>query len=166
VQRATKLRLLDFLVPFLSAIGLVSKTVYGVTLGWWLDPWLQRRANLALLDDVRAHFNFIVADGKIAKPKRTTVLPFDYASVAIIHKNVVFGFTRGRGDVSVSVAPCCALNDSYEIGRAIACIDGERLSEHYLVNDFESAAKLLRPRMEALNSAFSEQNYADIRQRI
>jgi hypothetical protein len=154
------------MVPFLSGIGLVSKTVYGVALGWWLDPWLQRRANRALLDDVRENFNFVVADGQIANPQRTAVLPFDYASVAIIHKNVVFCFTRGRGDLSVSVAPSSAPKDSYEIGRTMACIDGKRLSEDYLVNDFESAAKLLRPRMEALNSAFSEQNYPTIRQRI
>jgi hypothetical protein len=69
-------------------------------------------------------------------------------------------------DVSVSVSPACAPNDSYEIGRAMACIDGKRLSEHYLVNGFESVAELLQPRIEALNSAFSEQNYPGIRQRI
>jgi hypothetical protein len=167
VQRETKLRLLDFfVVPFFTGIGFVFKAAYAIGFAWWLDPWCQRKANRALLDDVQASFYSLVSDGQITHPKRTTVLPFDYASVKIVYRNALFCFTRGRGDVTVSVSPRHAPDESYELGRALAAVDGKRLSEHYLVNDLESAAKLLRPRMEALNSAFSEETYSGIRQRI
>jgi len=55
VQNTTKHRILDALTPVLVGFGFIVKVLYGAAFSWWLDPWLQRKANRALLDDVQSN---------------------------------------------------------------------------------------------------------------
>jgi len=54
VDRAGKRRVLDFLAPLFPGVGFVVKLFYKIIFAWWLDPWLQGKANRALWDDVQA----------------------------------------------------------------------------------------------------------------
>lgn len=51
-------------LPILLA-GFVVKTIYRTIFGWWLDPWLQRKANESLLEDVRATLSFLFSIGRV-----------------------------------------------------------------------------------------------------
>jgi hypothetical protein len=165
VQNTTKHRILDALSPVLVAFGFIVKSIYGAAFSWWLDPWLQRKANRALLDDVRSSLYFLVSQAK-AVNSRSAVLPFDYASVEVLWENLFFVITRGRGDVSVSIAPAHARNDLNELGPTIAALEGRHFSERDVVHDLGGAAALLQPRLALLNSAFSEREYSSTKKRI
>jgi len=43
---------------------------------------------------VQANFYFLVPNGEVSIPQQTAILPFDYASVKVIYKNVSFSFTE------------------------------------------------------------------------
>jgi hypothetical protein len=104
VQQATKYRILTALIPFFVGVGFVVKTLYKAGFSWWLDPWLQRKANRALLYDLQSNLYFLVSQAKVINSPGP-VLPFDYASVDILWENLFFVFTRGRGELNVSIAP-------------------------------------------------------------
>jgi hypothetical protein len=165
VQNTTKNRILDALSPVLVGFGFIVKVLYSAVFSWWLDPWLQRKANRALLDDVQSNMYFLVSQAK-AVNSPSAVLPFDYSSVEVLWENLYFVITRGRGDVSVSVAPAHARNELNELGPTIAALEGRHFSEHDVVHDLGGAADLLRPRLALLNSAFSEQEYPRTKARI
>ena len=109
MQNTTKHRILDALSPVLVGFSFIVKALYGAAFSWWLDPWLQRKANRALLDDVQSNLYFLVSQAK-AVNSPGTALPFDYASVEVLWENLSFVITRGGGDVDVSVAPTHAPN--------------------------------------------------------
>ena len=146
-------------------VGLIVKMLYSAGFSWWLDPWLQRKANLALLNDVQSNLDFVVSQAK-AVHSPSPVLPFDYASVNLLWENLFFVITRGRGELNVCVAPRHAQHDLNELGPTIAALEGRHLSERDAVNNLSDAAALLRPRLGLLNAAFSEQEYAHTKARI
>lgn len=165
MQQATKNRILNALSPFFVAVGSIFKTLYTAGFSWWLDPWLQRKANQALLSDVQSNLYFLVSQAK-AVNSQSPVLPFDYASVNVLWETLFFVITRGRGELNVSVAPSHARGELNELGPTIAALEGRNFSEHHVINDLSDAAALLRSRLDLLNAAFSEQEYARTKARI
>jgi hypothetical protein len=155
----------NVVIPFLAGIGFAVLGIYRLTLAWWLDPPLQRKSNRALLDDVQRNLYFLVSQAEMVKSPRA-VLPFDYSSVEILWGNLFFTITRGRGDVSVSVAPRHARSERFDLGPTIAAVEGRNFSAKDVIHDLVEAGALLRPRMDLLNAAFSEQRYSDTRERI
>ena len=140
--------LLELIRPPIRLVGFVVKTIYRTIFGWWLDPWLQRKANESLVDDVRASLPFLFPSGTIAEHPQIRVLSFDYASIEIAWENVLFSFTRGREETNVLVAPRHAPNMSYELGPVIAAIKDSHYSDRYAVNHLRGAANLLQPNLE------------------
>ena len=165
MQRATKHRVLNALSPFFVGVGFIVKTIYSAGFSWWLDPWLQRKANRALLNDVQSNLDFVVSQAK-AVNSPSPVLPFDYASVNLLWEDLFFVITRGRGELNVCVAPRHAQDELNELGSTIAALEGRHSSERDAVNNLSDAAALLRPRLDLLNAAFSEQEYARTKARI
>ena len=164
MDRVTERRVFDQLVPIFLGIGFVIKMLYKVVFGWWLDPWLQRRENRVLWDDVQANFYFLTSKARVDLSGPTTIHPFDYASVEIPWENLLVTITRGRGDTAVSVAPRHAPRENYELGPLIAALERRHYSERDIVNDLPSAANLLRPRLQQLNAAFSEEEFPRTKQ--
>ena len=140
MDRAGKRRVLDFLAPLFLGVGFVANVFYKITFAWWLDPWLQGKANRALWDDVQANFYFLTSESHIDLPSPTTILPFDYASVKIPWENLLVTITRGRGDTAVSVAPRHAPRENYELGRLIAALEQRPLCERDMVDTLSGAA--------------------------
>ena len=161
MQQATKLRILDFLSPVILGVGFIIKMLYTVAFAWWLDPWLKRKADRQLLDDTKANLGFLVSESSSIR-----VLPADWPTVEISWRNLLFTIVRWRGDTNVSIAPHHAPAEAYELGPLIAAIESRHFSERDIVDDLVDAAKLLRPRLQALNAAFSEQEFPRTRQRL
>ena len=116
--------------------------------------------------NVQANLFFLVSEGQLVSSRRVAVLPFDYASVEVLRENVLFIITRGRGELNVSVAPRHVPTESCELGSVIAALELRHLSERDLVSDLARVAGLLRPRLQALNAAFSEEEYPHIKKRL
>lgn len=152
--------------PPLLALAFIFKSIDKLFFEWWLDPWLQRRKNQSLRDDVQANLYFLYSEGQLVNEKHPKILPFDYAIVRIIFGNIVFCFTRGRDELNVSLSPRHAPNDSHLLSVVIAVLDSKDVTEQRGVSYLSEVAELLRPRLGALNEAFSEQAYPDFQERF
>lgn len=158
--------LIEYIRPPVLLVGFLIKTIYRVMFGWWLNPWLQRKANRSLIEDVRMYLPFLFPIGDFVKQRQIRVLPFDYALVELGWENLLFSFARGREETNVIVAPRHAPNMSYELGPVIAALENKRYSDRYVVNGLHDAANLLEPHLQALNAAFSECNFPIIKPRL
>ena len=166
MRKQNRQLLVEFIRPPLLIIDFVVKMIYGAIFGWWLDPWLQRKANQSLIEDIRAKLPFLFPIGDFVRYPRIRVLPFDYASVELGRENLLFSFTRGREETSVVVAPRWAPDSSYELGPVMAALEGKQYSDRYAVNNLHDVAKLLQPHLHTLNAAFSEREFPTIKQRL
>lgn len=166
MQQTTKRRLLEFVAPFFLKIGFIIKIVYYILFAWWLDPWLRRKANRALLDDITKNLYYLVSDPQTCVPRSLGVLKAEWPTVEIPWGNLLFTVVRWRGDTIVSVAPRHDPRESYELGPVVAALERRHFSERDVVNDLADAGNLLRPCLEALNAAFSEQEFPRIKARL
>ena len=157
---------ITILRPPLLALAFAFKIIHKICFAWWLDPWLQRRRNQSLCDDVQANLYFLYSGGQLITEKRPAILPFDYAIVRIIFGNIVFCFTRGRDELNVSLSPRHAPNDTHILPIVIAVLDSKDVTEQREVSYLPDVAELLRPRLDALNHAFSELSYPDFKERF
>jgi len=114
MQKNNRRLLVELIRPPLLLVGFLVNMIYRTFFRWWVDQWLQRKANKSIIEDVRANLPFLFSKGSIVEHPRIRVLPLDYASVEIGWENLLFSFTRGREDTNVVVAPCHAPNVSYE----------------------------------------------------
>jgi hypothetical protein len=80
MQRAIKSRVVEFVLrPLFIGIGFIVKMVYSVTFAWWLDPWMQRKANRALLDDITRYLYFLVSPSLADISAAIDILPSEWA---------------------------------------------------------------------------------------
>jgi hypothetical protein len=165
VQRETKHRILLFFAPVLLGVGFIVKMVYNAAFAWWLDPWLRRKANRALLDDITANLYFLVSEPQ-ANVRSIGVSQSEWPTAEISWKNLLFTVVRWRSDTIISIAPRHHPGKSYEIGPLVAALECRHFSKRDVVNGLPGAANLLRPRLQALNAAFSEQEFPHIKDRL
>jgi len=166
MRRQTRIRLMEFAWPLFAVLGFILKGIHQTLFAWWLDPWLQKRANQSLWDDVQADLYFLCTKGQRIEEKSTQVLPSDYASVCIVLGSVRFCFTRGRGELNVSLRPRDAPDDSYELALVIAALDSKDITEVTQLSDLADVGDLLRARLHDLNDAFSESQYPEFKSKF
>jgi hypothetical protein len=66
----------------------------------------------------------------------------------------------------MSVAPQDTPRESYQLASLIAALEGRHLSERDGMYNLADAGRLLRPRLQALNAAFSEQGFPAFKERL
>jgi len=152
--------------PPLLALAFIFKSIDKLCFAWWINPWLQKGKNQSLRDDVQANLYFLYSEGQLVNEKHPKILPLDYAIVRIIFGNIIFCFTRGRDELNVSLSPRHAPNDTHLLPVVIAVLDSKGVTEQKGVSYLSEVAELLRPRLDALNQAFSEQAYPDFQKRF
>ena len=168
MNRQTRERIITLLrPPFL----LVSFIVSGVfkALFWLPSIWSQRKDDEALWSEVQSNLYFLSSQGQRIETigeRRTKVLPFDYATVVLVFKNLCFYFTKGRRELNVSIAPRYARNDPFELRIVIAALDAKGIEEIPVAEYLSDIGDLLRPRVEAINDAFSETRYLEFRKKL
>jgi len=158
--------LITVLRPPLLVVAFIFKVIHKVFFVWWLDPWFQRKSNQALWDDVQANLYFLYSNGELIKEKHPQILPFDYASVSLVFDNIRFCFTRGREELNVSLSPRHAPMDTHQLPVVIAALDSKDVTELKPIAYFSEVGDLLRPRLDALNRAFSEKAYPDFKRKL
>lgn len=165
MDRRTRETLITFGRPVYVALGSLFAAIYKVMFGW-LEIGSQRKADSALLYDVRKKFFFLFPPAEIVKERWYRVLPFDYSSVSVSYKNICFCFTRGRGELNISLSPGHAPRAAQELRYVVATLDSVNISKVAASGDLDDAADLLRPRLEALNEAFSERRYSEFAKKL
>jgi hypothetical protein len=157
---------MELIWPLFALVGLFFKVSYDTFLGWWLDPWLQRKANRALWEDVQTSLYFMTEHGKLIKDKSTQILPFDYASVRVAYENLIFIFTRGRDELNISLASRHAPDETFRFSVVVAALDSTGVEEQRTPHSLSALASSLRSRLGALNDAFSDRNYPEFRKKL
>ena len=74
--------------------------------------------------------------------------------------------SRPEQMVDAGHAPQHAPRESYQLGPIFAALEGRHLSERDAVYDLADAGRLLHPRLQALNAAFSEQGFPTFKERL
>ena len=162
LERQTRESLITLTRPVYVLGSALARVVYKALFGWW-EIWSQRRADASLLHDIRVNLPFLFPGAAIAKQRWYRVLPFDYASVNLNYGNICFCFTRGRGELKVSLSPRHIPRETHELPFVIAALDSVDISKVGLAGRLEDVAALIRPRLEALNEVFSQQGYREFR---
>lgn len=165
MEQRTQERIIAVLRPVYVLISFVSRIVGWVLFGW-VNLWCQKRENASLANDIQANLYFLSSAGEVVKERWTKVHPFDYACIQINYKNICFYFARGQGQLNVSLAPRYAPRDTHELSVVIAALDSTDVREQKAANNLSEVGDLLRPRLDALNEAFSERRYADSKIRL
>ena len=147
-------RIFDIFAPAILGIGYLVKATWWIGFGWWLGPIAQERANRALNDDIKASLSFLFPDGEFLNDP-TKILPFDYAASRVLYKNVLLSFTRGRGEINITVAPRHLAEDRRELASVLTVLTLKRTS----ISTLADSSSLFRDNLSALNAAFSEQEY-------
>jgi len=164
MERQTRIRIGELVWPLFAVVGFIFKLIDKTLLAWWLGPLLQKKANKALLDDLQANLYFLYTKGQPVGVKQ--VLPFDYASVYITYDNVRFCFTRGRGELNVSLSPIYAPQETYLLSVVIAALDGKDITEVAPLSFLSEVGNLLRERLDDLNAVFSKRQYPEFRKKL
>lgn len=149
--------------PVFAVLGFAVKCLDKVAVSWWLGPILQRKANRALLRDLQSALGTLHMEGRMEEEH--SVLPFDYASVYLFFGNLRFCFTRGRGELNVSVSPVHDPEDSYELALVISALDSIEPKEVDLRN-LEAVGESVRTHLHAINNAFNSYNYPEFRRKL
>lgn len=118
------------------------------------------------MDDITTNLYFLVSEPQADVRRSVGAFQSEWPTVEIPWGNLLFTVVRWRADTIVSVAPRHAPRDSYQLGPVVAALESRHFSERDVVNDLADAANLLRPRLQALNAAFSEQEFPRIRARL
>jgi hypothetical protein len=161
VQQATKNRIFDLVAPLILGLGFLVKIILNILFGWWLFPLLQWKNSRAFMKEVKLKWGSL-----LSRTSSMTVAAGDSPTITIAQDNLLFTLVRWHDETAIRVAPRHVPAESYEVGLLIAAIEQRHYSEHDIVNDLEGAEKMLLPRLDALNAAFSEQRYSRIREKL
>lgn len=133
----------EFAALVILGLGFIAKMVYNIGFAWWLDPWLRRKANRALLADIKANLNFLFSRSHSEVSGQIKVLRSDWPEIQIAWETVLFTVTRWHDETTVTVAPRHVPTQSYQLGPLIAALERRNFSERDVVDDLAGAASLL-----------------------
>jgi hypothetical protein len=152
--------------PLFLGLFFVGRIVYATVFSWWYDSWQQRKANNSLWGDVQSNFYFLTSKGKLVREEHLHIHPLDYASIRIVVDNICFRFTRGQRELNISLSPSSAPEDSHHLDCVIAALESRDVTELDPIGDLQEVANVVRPRLDALNEAFSESEYPEFRKKL
>jgi hypothetical protein len=156
---------IDATRPAYVVLRFVFRIVNKVALGW-LDICIQRKQDKSLLYDIQTNLHFLFPKGAVVKARWYRTLPFDYASVQIHYGNICLWITRGQEQLNVSLAPWHSQGERYEFIAVVAALDSTDATEQRSPRDLSQLYNVLRPRIDAINEAFSPDTYVKFKLKL
>jgi hypothetical protein len=157
---------MDIIWPVFWVVGQVIEFFHWSLFSWWLDPWVQRRSNRVLWEDVQTHLFYLFPEGQLVKEK-TKVLPFDYDSIRVAFRNLIITITRGRGELNVSLSQRHQPDVTYRLGVVLAALDQTRnIGTLPYPEKFWEFSDFLRSRIDTLNEVFSDSQFPEFKQKL
>lgn len=157
-----------FVRPPLVALRFLFNVMFSVPSDW-LDKRLYRRNRERFEQEVRDALPFLFSEFQaqvVPDGAELDTPPFDYTSVTVALDDLIFRFWRGRGELSVLVAPVFAPSDQHDLSLVLSWItgDGEIAREHYL--DLWHVRRVLEPNLSAIKGLFSLSRFQDLKRRL
>ncbi|HEV2991688.1 MAG TPA: hypothetical protein VG759_24855 [Candidatus Angelobacter sp.] len=155
--------------PIIFVLGRLIGGIYKLFFGWWLDPRTNRGLDDRLAQEVREKLSFLFTEHGASVVPTENKYPrgMDFSYITVEAGNLRLLFLRGRGDLTVRVAPKCAPKEFHELALVAMVIKtpqgiGRRTTLHGL----DDVDKLLRAEWGSLNQALSPAGYPATRQRL
>jgi hypothetical protein len=157
---------LELMRPILLPLFWVMEKTYDLLFGR-SDPRSSKAQEEQLAQEVRENLPFlfdhyggrIESDETLKHPR-----PFDYAVAIVSLDALSFRFFRGRGEFRVQVASNDTPRSWEDLPLVLGMIDPGFEQKEF--SSFLEVEVALKPRMERLQVAFSEDRQADLRQRL
>jgi hypothetical protein len=160
--------LLMIFAPIILVVGGVLRAVYWLLFRWWVDPLVGHNLNRRFAQEIRAELSFLFKQhGARLVPGPVERALFDAAWVTVEAENLRLHFLRGRGDLTVRVAPKHAPSDWHDLSLVAMVIETPQgIRPRARCSALSDVAKLLRTQWNSLNGALSIEQYPTIRQRL
>jgi hypothetical protein len=158
----------DIVTPPARVLIFVAGNIYRLLFGRLeLRSSIQREKQLALEIQRDLSFLFdehsatIVPDERVKHPR-----PFDYAMVNVALDSFFLRFIRGRGELRVEVAPRRDPRNWSDLFTVLGMVDAQEQSGSKSLLSLEDAARVLKPRVDRLRAAFSDERYAEMERQL
>jgi hypothetical protein len=152
--------------PILVPLFWVLEKSYSVVFGH-VDLRMSREADKNLGDEILSKLRFLfdsfggnLSDDETIKHPR----PFDYALKIVTLHGFSLRFIRGRGELTVLIAPEFAPATWDDLATVLNLID-DRFEQRYF-STLDELAAILEPRMTCLQWALSEEEYPEFQKKI
>jgi len=132
---------------------------------WWLDAKVSRRNKEQLAMEIRDKIPFLFSDygGQLFADERLRDSEqYGYTVVSIAADSLLFRFIRGRGGLDVFVGPRRMPESRHELSLVLSLLDSATKVDRQAFYRLEQVARVLRPRMNLLQSAFAEDRYSEL----
>lgn len=153
-------------IPLL-VVGFILRPIYGLLFSRY-DKKLARRNYEVLAKDIQDDLPFVFGElaGYIL-PDKSQRFPryFDYAVVTVETSVFELKFTRGRGELTVQVAPKFSPDGWHELSTILFVIDIPGVKRGSIAT-LRQAGDLIRQNMNAISSAMSENKYPEIKAQL
>src|SRR6266851_2898184 len=161
------LRLL--LLPIIFVVGRVFSWIYALFLGWWLDERGGRKADARFAQEIGEQLTFLFTEhGALVVPTEgplRRVMDSVYTTLEVGNMRLLF--LRGRGDLTVRVAPKHSPSDWHELSLVEMVIETPQgIGPRARLSGLDDVCKLLMTKWATLNEALSVGGYSTIRQRL
>lgn len=151
-------------------MGFVFRLINPVLFSWWLKPLLERWVRNGFAEDIKQAIPtlFELHGGKVVpdpKPK-TNDGGMDY--VCISCPTLIFKFRRWhRENYGIEVAPTFAATELVELPDVLQAVDPTTsIDNSHMDVSWHFWGKLLEPRFQLLEHAFSAERYQDTKKRL
>jgi hypothetical protein len=155
--------------PPLLALRFVLGKLYSLLFGK-LEIRIARRNEERLRHDLHEALSFCFADyGAQIIPNEGVRFPppMDYATLTVLVRNMLLRFTRGDSSLGVQVSRESMPHDWHELIQVLGLIgatgEADPAPHFYRLDDI---AQVLRPNMELLIEAYSDDRFAETREKL
>ena len=146
----------------------ILSPLYTLLFGW-LDKRLAKQNEERLAKDISLALRFLFMEGRgRIIPNEGVPFPpgFDYAFVTVARDNLLFRFTRGRGELSVNVAPTFLPTEWHSLSLVLEVLTGQSDPQRTNFTDFWAVSRALEPQMALLTESFSPNSFDDLKRRL
>jgi hypothetical protein len=131
------------------------------------DKRLAEERRRCLIKVVLSTFSFLFTERKATiAPPTDAIPPFDYATVIVTDNNVIYRFTKGRNEERVDLGSALEPGRWHELSLVIGILDGPEEVQRGSIQDFQTAARLLKTNFGAIEEAFSETHYPRLKKQL
>src|SRR6266849_5829558 len=152
--------LMFLVLPIIVVGGRLFGWIYALLFGWWLDEREGRSADLRFAQEIREKIWFVFADhGALVVPTEgplRRVMDCVYTTLEVGNMRLLV--LRGRGDLTVRVAPKHLPSDWHELSLVDMVIETPQgIGPRASLSGLDDVRKLLMAKWAKLNEALSEE---------
>jgi hypothetical protein len=149
-------------------LGAIVVPAYKLLFGW-LDRRLASKNQERLAAEIRLVLPFLFTEGhgEIAPNEGVPFPPpFDYAFVTVSFDRFLLRFARGRGELTIGVAPVFAPTEWHDLSLILGLMENSTDFTRRSFRDLSEVSKTLRPRWQEIGRFLSVEQFKNAKDRL